>query len=214
MTHIKASQSFSAASEDVADSPARAACLVIDMQNYFLEMIDNSAELVARVDDFLQKLPETVDIIYMSSVLNQDFLDDNYAQQNQLGVARLARGQTFQKDSSSAFEIEKYGVHGDLHYFLQNQNVTRVSVLGLNRSICVAQTALDAVALGYEVEILHDLTADAANVLKSSDIKPMTQDLAQQHGIGWQSSKSLLARLESGAPAKSGAGFDPAMSPN
>lgn len=213
MTNIKAAQSFSTASEGAAHISGRAACIVIDMQNYFLESIDESEALVAGVNDFLQKLPETTDIVYVSSVLNQDFLDDDYAQQNQLGVLRLAHGQSFTKNSSSAFEMDKYGVYGDLNGFLGHHGISHLYMIGINKSICVAQTALDAVALGYEVEILHDLTADAANVLKSSDIEPMTQDLAQQHGIGWQSSQDVLDRLKSAVPTRAAAGPESALAP-
>ncbi len=46
-----------------------------------------------------------------------------------------------------------------LHSLLQERNIARVVVVGLALDYCVKDTALDAVRLGYEVEVPLDATA-------------------------------------------------------
>lgn len=54
-----------------------------------------------------------------------------------------------------------------LHFLLQESNVARVVVVGLALDYCVKDTALDAVRLGYEVEV--PLRATAAVNLSPDD---------------------------------------------
>ncbi len=46
-----------------------------------------------------------------------------------------------------------------LHQWLQQQNITKLSLCGVTTNVCVSQTATAAMQLGYQVEILEKATA-------------------------------------------------------
>lgn len=63
------------------------------------------------------------------------------------------------KPAYSGFEGTMQGNHITLQDVLEKANITEVDVVGLAFDYCVAQTALSAVALGFSVTVLKDLTA-------------------------------------------------------
>lgn len=170
----------------------RSAILVIDMQHYFLETIEQRENLIASIDRFNEFYRGKAPIYLVTSVLGQDFLDPEIIKQSEICVERLPQARMLEKSASSGFQ---YGKHGDLHHMLGQDGIDHLYIVGINRSICVAETAIDARKLGYTVDIVYDLTADGQNILRNKDVELMTAQRAAEHGIGWISSENLIAGI-------------------
>ncbi len=69
----------------------------------------------------------------------------------------LRKGFRPQIDSYSAFFENDRTTPTGLHGYLQNRGVTELVLVGLALDYCVAYSALDAAALGYEVTVQTDL---------------------------------------------------------
>ena len=61
-------------------------------------------------------------------------------------------------DSYSGFFENDHKTPTGLHGYLQNRGIDRLTVAGLATDFCVNYTAVDAAALGYEVEVREDLS--------------------------------------------------------
>lgn len=70
----------------------------------------------------------------------------------------LRKGTKAERDSYSAFieadRVTKTGLEG----FLRERNIRRIFIVGLALDFCVAQTAMDAAACGFDVVVVRDAT--------------------------------------------------------
>jgi len=67
-------------------------------------------------------------------------------------AVRVSKGTAFDQDAYSAFDGT------DLDSFLKRQSISRLRVVGLALDVCVRATVLDALRLGFEVELVQDGT--------------------------------------------------------
>jgi nicotinamidase-related amidase/alkylated DNA repair dioxygenase AlkB len=69
----------------------------------------------------------------------------------------------FAQQTEDETAIVKYGYDAfdrtPLHKWLQEQQITKLSICGVETNLCVLHTARSALRLGYQVEILEDATA-------------------------------------------------------
>ena len=93
------------------------------------------------------------------------------------GTQLVSKAGTPERDAYSAFD------RTDLHKRLAAQRVTRIFLGGLAAEYCVAGTARDALALGYQVVVL----ADAVRALDARDGARALADLASRgaHTATW-----------------------------
>jgi len=89
------------------------------------------------------------------------------------------KGSFLTEDSYSVFfnDAEKK-VSTGLHEFLKNHQVKKIFIAGLVLEYCVGSTALDAVALGYEVAIFEK---GVASLLSKKEIKSFITHLKKNH---------------------------------
>jgi len=66
----------------------------------------------------------------------------------------VRKGQNVAIDSYSAFFDNAHRAATGLHQWLQEQQVQRLIIMGLATDYCVKFSVLDALQLGYEVELL------------------------------------------------------------
>ena len=102
--------------------------------------------------------------------------------------------------------IETYSVFGNakmnyttgLDELLQTAGVTDVYFTGLAEDVCVGESALDAIQLGYNVTVIQDATCG----VKHTDCDGMRQRI-EQHGGHYETSYSVLNRLLQQSPISS-----------
>jgi nicotinamidase/pyrazinamidase len=88
----------------------------------------------------------------------------------QLGsyTAVLSKGMAVDEDSYSAFEaVDSRGL--SLGEVLRQSGINRIYVGGLATDYCVKQTAVDGLAQGFQVVLLHDAVAGVNLQPKDSD---------------------------------------------
>lgn len=68
----------------------------------------------------------------------------------------FTKGENYQVDSYSAFFDNDQVSQTRLHEWLQQQQITHLIIMGIATDYCVKFTVLDALTLGYQVDVLTD----------------------------------------------------------
>ncbi|MGO2304506.1 MAG: bifunctional nicotinamidase/pyrazinamidase [Providencia sp.] len=68
----------------------------------------------------------------------------------------FTKGENHQVDSYSAFFDNDQVTQTRLHQWLQQQQITHLIIMGIATDYCVKFTVLDALTLGYQVDVLTD----------------------------------------------------------
>jgi len=66
----------------------------------------------------------------------------------------IYKGTNREVDSYSGFFDNNYFSQTDLHQYLQEKNIQELDVVGLATNYCVKYTVLDAIQLGYKVNVI------------------------------------------------------------
>ncbi|EKT56255.1 bifunctional nicotinamidase/pyrazinamidase [Providencia sneebia] len=100
----------------------------------------------------------------------------------------FTKGENPQVDSYSAFFDNDKVSQTRLHEWLQQQQITQLFIMGIATDYCVKYTVLDALKLGYNVDVLID-------GCRGVNLSPMDSDLAlaemSQHGATLLTIESL-----------------------
>ena len=100
----------------------------------------------------------------------------------------MTKGVRFDQDQNSAFD------QTGLAAYMKNRGIERVWVGGLAEDVCVAATALDARAAGFEVCILEDATRPVTEEQGREALKKMAGAGAriERTGVGSRTTKPIL----------------------
>jgi nicotinamidase-related amidase len=172
----------SAMSLDVAEEPGGPgyAMVLVDMQNDFMKPSQpNRSTIIENTQDVAKAVrARGWPVVYVYVLRREDNLDDAHPPQQtrQRVIARsLGPGVTHcaigtwgaqivdeLQPQAGDFLVDKQGGSGfgftPLHRILRNLNVHRLLMTGGSASGCVRATALDGVALGYDVTVIGDAT--------------------------------------------------------
>lgn len=112
------------------------------------------------------------------------------------------------KKGSSAFKYQSnYTVSDRAPAHLHSTGANHIVLTGINECICVAETALDAVRLGYRVTIISDLVANGIIKNANPDIKQEEGKIApaiqkcKDVGVNFETSENFLNRLNHVRPS-------------
>ncbi|WP_023639759.1 bifunctional nicotinamidase/pyrazinamidase [Dickeya zeae] len=95
-------------------------------------------------------------------------------------------------DSYSAFFDNGHRTRTDLNDWLKARNITRLTIMGLATDYCVKYTVLDALALGYQTEVLAD---GCRGVNLQSNDSQQAIDVMVKHGATQVSLATFIASL-------------------
>lgn len=144
------------------------ALLVIDIQNDFLGenrnkkkfAYKNVDQLISNINNNVEKnIEEGNEIIYIAHVLDNTFISRKlygYAISGTEGAQLCSNLKVspdyhyFEKKHANAFSVK------ELRFFLENHNINKIQICGIDEGGCVSATAKGAVKLGLKVEMLKD----------------------------------------------------------
>ncbi|QIZ51266.1 bifunctional nicotinamidase/pyrazinamidase [Dickeya zeae] len=95
-------------------------------------------------------------------------------------------------DSYSAFFDNGHRTRTDLNDWLKARNITRLTIMGLATDYCVKYTVLDALALGYQTEVLAD---GCRGVNLQSNDSQQAIDVMVKHGATQVDLATFIASL-------------------
>lgn len=125
------------------------ALLVLDVQDAFLNVIPKKKELLSRSCFAI----EAAKLLGIQLIYTEQSPDKLKGTNQNLLDAGLANAQCFQKNTFSAF-----GVPGFID-FLKEKDLSHLLIAGLETSVCVYQTIMDAMRYGLDVTMLSDCVA-------------------------------------------------------
>lgn len=99
------------------------------------------------------------------------------------------------KDTDSAFDS------GDLHRFLQAHGRKKLLVCGFNLAACVSKTCIDAVTIGYDVELLRDMSGNDKQNPHGKTLAPHVRHMRDK-GVRLTTSHTALDRLKKANPVQ------------
>jgi nicotinamidase-related amidase len=148
------------------------ALLVIDIQQYFME--DAPSSLPRDVVEHYQTKANNYGLVCFAAFRNQPgsnfvrSLKWDKCSSDQDVILPPAFQPYIRPDN--VFERTAYSVFKDarLHAFLQEHEVDRLVLCGVDTDACVLGTAFEAFDLGYHVEINFDLTHSSNNLKESA----------------------------------------------
>jgi len=136
--------------------PGRALAISIDFQDKILATVEERDEIIAQATSFVK-----VARLAGMPVLRLEQNPDRLGTTTDLMRDALGDSPVFPKMTFSALRSP------EIESAVRQSQAEQLILLGVETHICVAQTALDAMAIGYEVYVL----ADASSSVKSFDRK-------------------------------------------
>jgi len=91
---------------------------------------------------------------------------------NNITETHLKKGYDMDVDSLSAF-VNIKGEETGLDAILSSRGISRIVVVGVALELCVYETCIDAVRLGYEVGVIESLTKPLKKSKKDKTLKAM-----------------------------------------
>lgn len=162
---------------------SRTALIVIDVQNYFVN--EHTKSVPEKIALFINE--NKFDFVLFTKFVNRE--GSNYFKllnwKKCLGppdtdihhsLEKFAHdGNLFEKASYSIFKSK------DFADFLKNNQITKLYLYGIDIDACVLASAFDAFDLGYEVEVLTDLSlSHSGNQLGNAALKIIKKNLAKK----------------------------------
>ncbi|MBI4440325.1 cysteine hydrolase [Candidatus Woesearchaeota archaeon] len=138
---------------------AKNALIVIDVQNYFVN--DNTKILPQKIAEFIDG--SDFDFVLFAKFVNKE--DSNlfkildwrectsspYIDIHPTLSKFVNKNNVFEKSTYSIFKSKKFTK------FLQNNNITKLFLCGIDTDACVLASAYDGFDIGYDIKILKDL---------------------------------------------------------
>ncbi|HAN87470.1 MAG: isochorismatase family protein [Bacillota bacterium] len=148
--------------------PGTALVFSIDFQDKILAAVEDRDEVIAQAASFI-RVARMADIPVLRLEQNPDRLGPT----TDLVREALGDSQVYSKMTFSALRTPE--VESAVRALRRDQFI----LLGVEAHICVAQTALDAVAMGYEVYVLQD----ASSSVKAFDRKLAMERMRQAGAV-------------------------------
>lgn len=129
------------------------------------------------------------------SAILQKFIDDNDnnpIDQDKLPIKIINKGIFSNREYYSAFNDIWERDYTELHTLLQKQEITEVYIVGVATDYCVLQTAVSAKRLGYQTNVIENLTRPVdpkftlSNILTPSFLNELTtksSDTSDREGV-------------------------------
>lgn len=135
--------------------PERCCAVIVDLQGFFLAQID--ARLRTRIKTNTANLVRLLNAFGIPLVVTLERpLDIKGTLPREVGKHLGARAKTFEKDF---FDLTK---DGKIEAHLARLKRPQVIVAGCETDVCVMQSCLGLIALGYEVYVMEDLIFSSA----------------------------------------------------
>ena len=160
----------------------KTALIVIDVQNGFA--VENAERLPKKIVKHLEN--ENYNYVLFTQSINdpesnfhkilnwKKGVDGDFIEIHPLLRPYLTESNTFKKNSYSAFKSQ------DLVKFLQDKNVEKIFLCGINTDACVLASAFEAFDLGYNFDIIDELCSvssfrqdyiDSANTIITRNLR-------------------------------------------
>lgn len=124
------------------------ACLCIDIQETFLKILGSEASVFRRSAFAI----ESASMLEMPLLYTEQAPKKLGSTVDALIDAGLKHAKKFEKNTFSALKCENLKIH------LQKTGIKHLVLIGLEASICIYQTLLDALKEGYQITLLSDCT--------------------------------------------------------
>ncbi|PWU05366.1 MAG: isochorismatase [Verrucomicrobia bacterium] len=125
------------------------ALLIIDVQDSFLKVIPHSEELLKRCGFAI----ESANLFGIKTFYTEQYSEKLKETHTGLLEKGLNQCKCFKKNAFSAFGVEDFEDH------LRKEGIEHLLIAGVETSICVYQTIMDALRLDFEVTMLSDCVA-------------------------------------------------------
>ncbi len=136
---------MTAMKESIREDLAHTALLMVDVQDAFLNLMDDASEILGRCLFAIQTA-----FLFGMPVAVTEQVPDKLGRSTASILNAAAKGRFFPKASFSGLHAE-----GMMEY-LREKQVKRLLVAGLETPVCVFQTVMDALDKGFEVTVLTD----------------------------------------------------------